>query len=325
MGFCALLDHPLCTFRPYVRTLKLREPYRCPSELMKRQWLRTVLPQLATLPNVEYLHLKDMWFYQVSATDWADIVLPLFGPHLKRLSIFSTYFTRPSDVVELVSRCTQLEVLKLASLTMTMDRCSRQDVVIYPRPSRELRQVSFHGEEALNVIHWLASTTTCTPPPLLSIMSFEDMTPSYCILVARCLDVFGSSITSLTLGFSEDGTYTYAEDLFCKHANPSSLTHLRTIRFGPLGIMAWAPDTAAACHIARILSEIGSTDVREISFGAICCLSVNDMSLMDWDAIISILNRTTYSRLEALRLIFWEEQAELCKETEVWLQYVRES
>ncbi len=44
---------------------------------------------------------------------------------------------------------------------------------------------------------------------------------------------------------------------------------------------------------------------------------------MGWDAIISILNRPTYLRLEALNLIFWEEQAELCKEAEVWLQRVR--
>lgn len=212
--FCALLDHPLCTFRAYVRTLKLREPYRCPSELMKRQWLRTVLPRLATLPNVEYLHLKDMWFHQVSETDWADIVLPLFGPHLKKVMIFSTYFTRPSDVVELVSRCTQLEVLKLASLTMTMDRCSRQDIAVYPPPSRKLRKVLFHGEEALDVIHWLVSASICTPPPSLSIISFEDITSPSCIVVARCLDSFGSSITSLTLGFSEDGTYTDTEGMF---------------------------------------------------------------------------------------------------------------
>ncbi|KAF8877225.1 hypothetical protein CPB85DRAFT_1567979 [Mucidula mucida] len=314
--FGALVAHPLCTFRSHVRRLSLHERYgRSPSEAL---WMNSVLPQLALLTGVENVYIYHARFTDVAEEQWRA-GLPLFGPHLKHLDIQFTQFDQVSRMMELVSRCTNLEHLALRYIDEDSDGAPKgSDTIVRTPPSRFLRSLALQSGIAMSAefMTWLCPSPGSIKVPTVELRSISVENAHH---VSRFLHDVGPSITSLAIGFSDSSfSSTDGQDAFCRVADLTTLTNLETLHFqGPLTTYPiHITRGLSAKHIPPILAKLGSPSLKEIRFH-VSMKAAEDFEIIDWGSIVLTLNSARYPTLEVLS--FRPIKEDVLEETKAWL------
>jgi len=105
-----LLDHPLCTFTPFVRRLLINDDCHPKRNFLQSNWLDPIVHHLTHLVLVKVL---DIFFIEWPSKFLSDLhSTPVFSAQITELGLYDTWFPSFADVMETVCACSSLVKLE---------------------------------------------------------------------------------------------------------------------------------------------------------------------------------------------------------------------